>query len=198
MFCWQKPLLVSYRDWFISFCGNCFFELERLGNCGRQHLRQNALSKKVKSEPEREVCPPSFSPYSAHMPCGPGSRRRPEILKQSQKRSWCPLFTCIVIVALLTRKMMTGEMMRTRTRTATPNPCCSFAEFNSFPTIWLMRPCKEYIWGKISAPRVMFGNTNLLWDLKEQDVGPRCIYRLKDRTGMLLLCLGFYSFRFES
>ena len=44
----------------------------------------------------------------------------------------------------------------------------------------------------------MFENPNLLWDLKEQDVGPRCIYMLKDRTGMLLLCLGFYSFRFES
>lgn len=45
----------------------------------------------------------------------------------------------MVMVALRTRKMMTGEMMRTSTRTATPRPCCSFAELSSLPTIWLMR-----------------------------------------------------------
>ena len=60
MFCWKKTLLVSYRDWFISFCGNCLFELKRLGHCGRQHLRQNALSKKLNPNLKEKFVPPPF------------------------------------------------------------------------------------------------------------------------------------------
>ena len=100
--------------------------------------------------------------------------------------------TWIVIVALLTRKMITGEMMRTRTRTATPNPCCSFAEFNSFPTIWLIRPWSEVLFKMLSYQLLS------PLDLTERDGDPQCIDRWKGRTGKLPLCRGFESSRFES
>ena len=100
--------------------------------------------------------------------------------------------TWIVMVALLTRKMITGEMMRTRTRTATPNPCCSFAEFNSFPTIWLIRPWSEVLFKILSCQLL------LPLDLTERDGDPQCIDMWKGRTGKLPLCRGFESSRFES
>ena len=100
--------------------------------------------------------------------------------------------TWIVMVALLTRKMITGEMMRTRTRTATPNPCCSFAEFNSFPTIWLIRPWSEVLF------KMLFCQLLLPLDLTERDGDPQCIDMWKGRTGKLPLCRGFESSRFES
>ena len=39
----------------------------------------------------------------------------------------------------LTRKIMMGEMMRTRRRIAIPNACCWFAVFNSLSTVSLNR-----------------------------------------------------------
>ena len=44
----------------------------------------------------------------------------------------------MVRVAFLTRKMMQGEMMMTRLRTAYPKPCCSLAELISLPTMSLI------------------------------------------------------------
>ena len=115
-----------------------------------------------------------------------------EHLGQGIQNSLVFPLTWIVMVALLTRKMITGEMMRTRTRTATPNPCCSFAEFNSFPTIWLIRPWSEVLFKMLSYQLLS------PLDLTERDGDPQCIDRWKGRTGKLPLCRGFESSRFES
>ena len=52
--------------------------------------------------------------------------------------------TWMVTVALRTRKMMTGEMIRTRRRTAMPNACCWLAALSSVFTISLQGGKNNY------------------------------------------------------
>ena len=136
---------------------------------------------------KRSLSPLLFSIFSSYAFLA----RFKENTLDKESKTVFPL-TWIVMVALLTRKMITGEMMRTRTRTATPNPCCSFAEFNSFPTIWLIRPWSEVLF------KMLFCQLLLPLDLTERDGDLQCIDMWKGRTGKLPLCRGFESSRFES
>ena len=81
--------------------------------------------------------PSSVSPAQAPAPSWRGSRRR---CGWWPSRSWIRrLFLGSRMRAHLTRKIMMGEMMRTRRRIAIPNACCWFAVFNSLSTVSLNR-----------------------------------------------------------
>ena len=81
--------------------------------------------------------PSSASPAQAPAPSWRGSRRR---CGWWPLRSWFSrLFLGSRMRAHLTRKIMMGEMMRTRRRIAIPNACCWFAVFNSLSTVSLNR-----------------------------------------------------------
>ena len=82
--------------------------------------------------------PSSASPAQAPAPWWRGSRRR---CGWWPSRSWSRRKSnpWTKEEVHLTRKMMIGEMMRTRSRIAIPSACCWFAVFNSLSTVSLYK-----------------------------------------------------------